>query len=488
MQALTIPTSGESCSAAPFALPAAGSSGDAPDGWSPGAPAPATHKRERGPEREEPRKTARALSFAPGEDDGPPLDEEAMKRAVEASLGEFASYMSRTARSIEGERRRILFVLEEFAGADRARHRAAAVPRAHGAPEADPLEGSLVGASVWGRDALFLHDREPGYAAAGPMTETDEPDTLPKAVIHRMVVTTWMIEVAEVNFHFRRTAQLGIALFDAFVLKMRALVHAGAAPRPPPDRAFCGAIALNDAQTVSVACMKIAAKLEEVALREKSFWADLTDGSATIEAIDEMERQVLKVLEWRVNRPTPACFVDLLLSEVAAGLWRASTRRSASALAALLDLRVHGTASLISDLLVCLTGARACILDEKPSRVAEIAVHLALEQLAETEWGADRRDELDRIAEEVERVTSVDREVNRYAAAALGPVVKKFAQRFSVKRLAAAADEASDLKGAPDPSAMHRAIYMKPDTDELALKMREFLEEELSSAKKAKKK
>ena len=110
----------------------------------------------------------------------------------------------------------------------------------------------------------------------------------------RSTLVDWLVEVAEEYSLVPDTLFLSIALVDRVLDVVRV-------PR-------------KSLQLLGVACTLIAAKFEEIYAPNVSELCYITDNTYSSDQIIDMERSILKYLEFRVYQPTPRTFLDLFIS------------------------------------------------------------------------------------------------------------------------------------------------------------------------------
>lgn len=134
-------------------------------------------------------------------------------------------------------------------------------------------------------------DKESRYGAIQPTFLDAHPCVSPHM---RAVLLDWLIEVCDENHLHRQSFYLSVAYLDRYLSLVRGV------PK-------------SDLQLLGVACLFIAAKLEEIYPPTVCRFADLTDGACTEDQILAQELEVLKVLHWELAPATPVAWVEIFL-------------------------------------------------------------------------------------------------------------------------------------------------------------------------------
>ena len=144
----------------------------------------------------------------------------------------------------------------------------------------------------------FLHQEQPEEEqhAAGPTTARALHIEIDEQCRDKMVA--WCFQVAEFCHFSQESIEISMSYLDRFLLT------------------DAGTAALQDRSTYQLACMVClytAVKVHEQAAISPAIVSALSRDAYTPAQVEEMERTILQALEWRVNPPTAASFVRLLV-------------------------------------------------------------------------------------------------------------------------------------------------------------------------------
>ena len=122
----------------------------------------------------------------------------------------------------------------------------------------------------------------------------------------RRTLVVWMLQVCEELEFTNGTAFQAIGLMDRVFVSER----------------------LNDAskqgsfQLIAMACIMIAAKLEEVDAKVPTlcYLNDLSDNTYTVRALQQAEVSILQFLQWNLHFITPICYMKYFLRKMATGI------------------------------------------------------------------------------------------------------------------------------------------------------------------------
>lgn len=115
----------------------------------------------------------------------------------------------------------------------------------------------------------------------------------------RAVLVDWMFEVALVYRFQPRTLFVAVSLVDRFLSRMK--------------------IQLEMLQLAGVACMLLAAKLDEIAPPSVDDFVYITDSSFTADEVVKMESSVMQTLNFDITADVPLDHAPMLFSAVGAG-------------------------------------------------------------------------------------------------------------------------------------------------------------------------
>jgi hypothetical protein len=125
----------------------------------------------------------------------------------------------------------------------------------------------------------------------------------------RPILIDWMLEVAQEFTLGRETAHMAINYVDRFLT-----LNAGAIQLQGTT------IDRTNLQLLGVTCLFIAAKLEEIYPPNALDFATTTDGAYSVQQIALLERQVLKVLSWRLHPQTVYSWLKLFIKMICLNL------------------------------------------------------------------------------------------------------------------------------------------------------------------------
>ncbi|KAI0208002.1 hypothetical protein LSAT2_007337 [Lamellibrachia satsuma] len=154
-------------------------------------------------------------------------------------------------------------------------------------------------------DAGVDHFRCPEYAwdMIDYLLRLDEKYTLQNGIVFsgevvnssvRAVLVDWLIQVQDHLQTHQETLHLCISLLDDFLGRQK--------------------VSLNRVQLLGISCLFIACKFEERFAPSVSKLIHLTDDTYTYDQVIKMEIVVLRVLNFRLSRPTPTIFLDRFLA------------------------------------------------------------------------------------------------------------------------------------------------------------------------------
>eukprot|EP01029_Cantina_marsupialis_P028651 TRINITY_DN777828_c0_g1_i1.p1 TRINITY_DN777828_c0_g1~~TRINITY_DN777828_c0_g1_i1.p1 ORF type:complete len:322 (-),score=55.00 TRINITY_DN777828_c0_g1_i1:124-1089(-) len=111
----------------------------------------------------------------------------------------------------------------------------------------------------------------------------------------RAIVVDWCVAVSNKYFSMDQTKHLAVSYLDRFLSRKR--------------------VPKSHLQLITVACMFMAHKIEEIFMHKVSLFSRLTQDSARSEDIVKAELFILKLFDFRLSQPTMLTFINRMISE-----------------------------------------------------------------------------------------------------------------------------------------------------------------------------